>query len=62
MIVFGRGGGINAFYMDQQILNSGVFNLQKLQTSPEYNVNIKELTEGDTTIVDYEVYHVIMEE
>ena len=27
-----------------------------------YNGKIKELTEGDATIVDYEVYHVIMEE
>ena len=54
-IVFGSGNGMNVFYIDQQCLNSGVFNLQN---SPD----MKALTGGDATIVDYEVYHVIMEE
>ena len=58
-IIFGRGVGNTAFYMEQKCLNSGVFNLEN---SPEYNVNTQELTGGDATIVDYEVYHVIMEE
>ena len=83
-IVFGRGNGMNAFYIDQQCLNSGVFNVQnspefcvpkksKIQEIMEvkppfhisdslYNGKIKELTGGDATYVDYEVYHVIMEE
>ena len=58
-IIFGRGLGNTAFYMEQKCLNSGVFNLEN---SPEYNVNTQELTGEDATIVDYEVYHVIMEE
>ena len=48
-----------AFYIDQYCLDSGVFYLQNF---PEYNVSTQELSGGDPTIVDYEVYHVIMEE